>query len=508
MIPGLHGLALAALACACAAQSQGTPAPTSSEVQQQIQQLTENMARTQAQLEQSQRQLKEMQDQLQALKLQMASQGAVTEPTPVTPEISPALTPATLDEIAERQAMQESQIATHEQTKVETASRYPLKITGMVLLTGFVNTSGVDIPSLPAVAVAGSGSTGLSISQTSLGFDAMGPHLFGAQSYADLRVDFFGSLGSGQSGGIYSGYLSNTALMRLRTAHASLVWRNTTAYFALDRPILSPDTPTSLTSVAEPALAWSGNLWTWNPQLGVTSDLLLTPSKALRFQAALIDTGDAPVSELPYVNATTAAAPTSAELSRWPGVEARIALLGSTMQEGRSHFGVGGYFAPHHTTIGRDFDAWAATADLGIALPGHLELTASAYRGLGLGGLGAGTYKDYLYYTSQTSARVFFRALDDVGGWAQLKEVPSARLQFNAAFGIDNGFSREVRRYVVPGGTVYENLARNQTATANVIFSPSAYLQFSLEYRHLVSFPAIGTPFTTNVIGLAVGYKF
>jgi hypothetical protein len=28
--------------------------------------------------------------------------------------------------------------------------------------------------------------------------------------------------------------------------------------------------PTSLTAVAIPALAWSGNLCTWNPQVGVT----------------------------------------------------------------------------------------------------------------------------------------------------------------------------------------------------------------------------------------------
>jgi hypothetical protein len=41
-----------------------------------------------------------------------------------------------------------------------------------------------------------------------------------------------------------------------------------------------------------------------------------------------------------------------------------------------------------------------------------------------------------------------------------------------------------------------------------VIYSPSAYLLFSLEYRHLDSFPVLGLPTGTNIIGLAAGYKF
>ncbi len=37
-----------------------------------------------------------------------------------------------------------------------------------------------------------------------------------------------------------------------------------------------------------------------------------------------------------------------------------------------------------------------------------------------------------------------------------------------------------------------QNLARNRTFTGNVIYSPSAYLLFSLEYRRLESFPVDG----------------
>ncbi|MGA7706234.1 MAG: hypothetical protein WCD77_00495, partial [Acidobacteriaceae bacterium] len=103
------------------------------------------MARTQAQLEQSQRQLDEMRKQLTALQRQLAQSGsnAATPrspvPTPVSSsqiQTSPAETTATIEDLRERQTMQESQIATHEQTKVESESKYPVKITGLLLLNG------------------------------------------------------------------------------------------------------------------------------------------------------------------------------------------------------------------------------------------------------------------------------------------------------------------------------------------------------------------------------------
>src|ERR1700728_4202665 len=124
--------------------------------------------------------------------------------------------PVSLDEIRERQAIEESQIATHEITKVETESKYPLKVSGLLLLNGFVNTRQVDVSASPAYAISGPGSTGLSLRQTVLGLDARGPHLFSATSRADLRVDFFAN-------GQQSNYAAS-GLLRLRTAHAQLDW--------------------------------------------------------------------------------------------------------------------------------------------------------------------------------------------------------------------------------------------------------------------------------------------
>jgi hypothetical protein len=178
-------------------------------------------------------------------------------------------------------------------------------------------------------------------------------------------------------------------------------------------------------------------------------------------------------------------------------------------KEDRYHFGIGGYFAPHYSTVlGHGFDSWAGTLDARLLLPARLEFSGSFYRGQALGGLGGGAYKDFAYSANSSSTGYYFRPLDDVGGWAQLKERLSERLELNAAFGIDNAFAGELWGYVTPGSTTYQNLSRNRTYTGNVIYSPRANLQFSLEYRYLGSFPIIGTPASSNIIGLGAGYKF
>ncbi len=508
-------LALLAMSAGFAVRTLSAQSATPESLSQQIQDLTGAMARTQAQLEQSQHQLDEMRKQLTELQRAMAQSAASTQAA-VSPASSSsamqdqavALT-AAVQEIREQQALQESQIATHEQSKVESESKYPMRVTGMLLLSGFVNTSGVDIAATPTLAVPGSGSTGATIRQTVLGFDARGPHLFGASSSANLWVDFDGSPQSGSSGTGYSGsYNGNATFLRLRTAYAGLKWAHTEAYFSLDRPVFSPDTPASLTAVAEPALAWSGNLWTWNPQVGARGDVPLTGSRAIRLEAAVMDVGDAPISPAAASATTAQGLPSTAEQSRWPGVEARVALVGSQQTEESSHFGVGGYFAPHHAAPGYGFDSWAGTLDARILLPVHLQLTASFYRGLGLGGLGGGAYKDFGYRADTDSNGYYFRPLDDVGGWAELKERLSQRLELNGAAGIDNVFAGPLRRYAAPGGTMTQNLARNHTYTGNVIYSPNAYLLFSLEYRHLESFPVVGQPASTHMIGLGAGYRF
>ena len=487
-------LCAAGLLCSAGVYLNGQET-TDERLTKQVQQLTEAMTRTQVQLEQSQRELEQMRSQLAALQQQMAQQRVNAASSPAA-ELA-----AAVEEVREQQAIQQTQIATHEQSKVESESKYPVKLSGLVLLTGFVNTRQVDLPATPTVIMAGPGSTGATIRQTVLGVDARGPHLMNARSHADVRVDFDGDA----SPTAYTG-----GLLRLRTAHAALQWDHTEAFFSLDHPIVSPNTPSSLTAVAIPALAWSGNLWTWSPQIGVTQDITVSAAGRLRLQAALIDIANPPALYSssfaptgPYL-----AIPTTAEHSRWPGVEGRIALVGPEVERGLQ-IGVGGVFAPHRTNGGRNFNTWAGTLDYRLPLAKCVELSGSFYHGQALGGLGGGAYKDYVYRVDPDYPDIVYsRALDNTGGWAQLKARGGDHLEFNFAFGTDQVDAGQLRPYASDPTAIYLNLARNTTYSGNVIYSPSAYLLFSLEYRHLQSAPVSGSTATGDIIGIATGYRF
>src|SRR5262249_53518169 len=153
-----------------------------------VRELTESMKRIQAQLDQSQQQLAEMRRQLAEL------EGGKTAAADPAPEAEAGADAAKLapqvEDLRERQAVNETQIATQEQTKVESESKFPVKLTGLLVMNGFVNTGNVDMPATPTLALPGYGSTDFSARQSILGLDLRGPHMLGARSHADVRVDF------------------------------------------------------------------------------------------------------------------------------------------------------------------------------------------------------------------------------------------------------------------------------------------------------------------------------
>ncbi len=482
----------------CARGQIPPPGTGDGSVQERINTLTEAMNRVETQLEQTQRELVELRQQLASLR---ASAGVSNAPDARSSSSTAAADlAAAVAELRETQEMQETQIATLDQSKVESASKYPIKLSGMVLFNGFVNTRRVDAAATPSVALTGSGSTGMSARQTIAGLDIDGPKVFGAQTHGDLRLD----MSAGASGVTYAGNYA-LGMVRLRTAHVDLNWSRTHAYFVLDRPLLSPETPSSLTAIAVPALAWSGNLWSWNPQAGISFDSFTSSAGSLRVQAAMIDTADPP----PLVSTTSSVSytpPPTAELSRWPGIESRIAWESSNKDLG-ARFGLSGFLAPHRTSNSfYTFNSWAGAVDFRIPASRFTQFSGSAYWGSALGGLGGGAYKDYVARNSE--GEHYYRALDDRGGWLQWKQKAGERLEFNEAFGIDNVPAGQLRPYALTTPVSDYNLTRNRTLTGNVIYSPSTYLLFSLEYRRIMSSYVTAPTAFSDVIGLAAGYKF
>lgn len=481
-------------ASTCMAQQ---PASEGKAVQDRISALSDEMSRVEAQLQESQHQLAALKQELASLRSAAggeSSSAAANEPSDA------ADLAAAVAEIRDTQAMQGTQIATLDQSKVESASKYPVLLSGMILANGFVDTHRVDEAATPSIALYGSGSTGASLRQTLVGLDITGPRVFGAHTSGDLRLDMNASAsGSGYSGSYALG------LVRLRTAHVDLTWNHSRAFFALDRPLLSPESPSSLTAVAVPALAWSGNLWAWNPQAGGSFYADLPHALNLRVDTALMDVADPPPL-YPSTPNGSYTPPSTGELSRWPGVESRIGL---ESREGESgiRLGASGYFAPHRTADNQfTFDSWAGAADFHLPISRFFRLSANAYWGSALGGLGGGAYKDLVARIE--NGELYYQALDDRGGWVQWKQIAGPKLEFNEAFGIDNVPAGQLRPFAVATPVSEYNLARNRTFTGNVIYSPSAYLLFSLEYRRILSSYVTAPGEFSDVIGIGAGYKF
>jgi regulator of replication initiation timing len=398
-----------------------------------------------------------------------------------------------VEQLQENSEIVQAEVKQHEQTKVETASKFPVRIFGSVLFTSIFNsgeTDNIDVPVMatPPQPNQPEGSLSATVRQTILGLDATGPHFGEARSSAQLTVDFFGGIP-------YADTTTAAGLLRLRTAHATLAWPNRAFTLAFDRPILSPREPTSWITLGEPALAWSGNLWTWSPQFEYSQKL----SNGWTGEFALIDPAAPGIS-----GSTGLRTPDPAESSRQPGYEAHLEnslVLGSRTID----WGAGGYYSRQAYYAGQNLDAWAGTVDWRMALASPLEISGAFYRGRGIGGLGGGAFKNYVPYDNYSQRE----GLDDEGGWGQVKWKFSSVLEGNAAAGEDDAFAGELRGSdYATGQDSYEKLARNLTEYGNLIYRPRTYLLFSGEYRQIRSWPITGQADTNHIFGLAAGYLF
>jgi regulator of replication initiation timing len=478
-------LALAAAAASLPAQ-QNENVPTLAELEKHIDAMAVRFESMRQELMESRNEVQAMRIELSALRRELDEKNANATDTVSALRTSVERLQETSDVVA-------AEVKQQDQTKVETASKFPVRISGSILFTSLLNsgeTNNIDVPvvALPPQPNQPQGSLSATARQTILGLDASGPHFGGASSAAALSVDFFGGIP-------YSDTTTAAGLVRLRTAHATLAWPDRALTVSFDQPILSPRAPTSWITLGEPALAWSGNLWTWSPQLKFTQTL----PRGWAGTLALIDPAAPGAS-----GSTGLRTPDPAEKSRQPGYEAYV---GNTILAGQRtiEWGAGGYYSRQAFSYGEHLDAWAATADWKMRLAAPLEISGTFYRGRGIGGLGGGAFKDYVPYNNYGDRR----GLDDEGGWGQVKWTFSPVLEANGAAGEDNAFAGELRGSdYVTEQDVYQNLARNLTAYGNFVYRPRAYLLFSAEYRQIRSWPIAGSAANNHLFGVAAGYLF
>jgi uncharacterized coiled-coil protein SlyX len=471
-------------------------------IEGKLNELNEALSQTEKMLEKSRAEIQALHGQLDALRAQTATTFPSSAPVPDTQNAN-ANPKQDLEAIGEQQDAMQAEIKQHDQSKVETFSKYPVRLNGLILFNAFSNAGVVDDAELPTIAIprfpgASHGSTGATMRQTLLTLDATGPRIGGGRSSAEVSIDFFGGVSSNSYG-----YSSTAGLVRMRPSWMSLDWYKTTAQAGYTTPLISPLSPTSYATVAQPGMAGSGNLWTWSPQIQVEQRIPLSDQRRISVEGGLIDP--------PASGYTSDQLDTPVEASRDPGYEGRLSYHADGSRKGMARpfeLGIGGYSANQFYQSTTQVHSWAVTGDWQVPIYKWFALSGEVYRGRALGGFGGGTYKDIFTGIDSVTGLTRTTGVATAGGWSQLKLSPSSTFQVNAAFGLDDAFSSNFDGFNSPTtGTSLLN-TRNSSVVGNLIYRPKSYLILSPEYRRIQTWPYSGPPSIANVFTITAGYEF
>jgi hypothetical protein len=506
--------ALLLISPAVLAQSEATsPASgTETEIAGKIDQLTKSLEQTQVELAQSRTEIQQLRSALQELLTRM---NALSQASPNAQDRAAAETmppPQQPSEESHSGAAQISQddwdvlnarVDEQRQTKVESASRYRLKLSGIALFNAFGNFGQVDNTDLPSISVPkapgySEGSAGASVRQSIIGLSGVGPVLFGARTSADLQMDFFGGLPSGYGA-------TSSGLAEVRLARIRFDWKNTSAVAGLDYPFFSPNLPTTYATMVVPGFASAGNLWTWTPTLRIEQRFSGALS-AFKIEAGFMD----PSSNTDYAPNTNLRFPSPTENSRQPTYAVRLSA--STKSEDRpASIGFSGVYSPQRFIGNYNVAGWAGTLDWRIPLLPKTELSGQFFTGRGLDGFGGLPLSPLrptnpAYYAAVTAPELANFGV--IGGWSQFKIKVDSRNEFNLAAGTGGRNSAGLRNAAASDSFLTSVPARNQMLFVNYIFRPRSDLLFSAEYRRLRTYESNGSPNSAGQVGLAVGFLF
>jgi hypothetical protein len=386
------------------------------------------------------------------------------------------------------------------QIKVESGSKYRVRLSGIVLMNLFSNRGTVDnqdIPSYaaPSTSYGSNGNLGGTLRQSEFGLEVFGPEVAGAKTSGSVQFDFSGGFPNTQNG-------INYGLMRLRTASMRMDWKNTSIVAGQDNLFFSPLSPTSFASLSIPAFGYAGNLWGWIPQVRVEHQFDLSDGQNITVQAGLLDnvSGEPPYSE---VNRLAQAGENSGQ----PAYAARAAWSERVHGDPLS-FGVAGYYTRQSWGFNRSVDGWSGMADWNVPIISRLSFSGEFYRGRAIGALGGGIGQSVLCTGDPRDPATQIRGLNSIGGWSQLKFKPIDKLEFNGAFGLDNPFARDFNGFPGDLSTYGAALRQNRSALLNFILRPRSNVLFSAEYRHLRTQQNYASGNTAEQFNLMMGVLF
>jgi len=488
------------------------------QLQSQMQTLNSQMTELRASQQQAVLEAEQLRAELKQTREQLTAKTAKTnqasEPAPAEPLSSSSVSASAsgqqspdvswqqrISKLEDDQSLMNDKIIEQSQSKVESGSKYRVRLSGIVLLNAGVTRGSVnnlDFAQIATPAPDNSGSSGSfsgSLRQSQIGIEAFGPDIAGARTSANVKFDFAGGFPNTPNGAAFG-------IVRLRTGTMRMDWANTSIVAGQDALFFAPLTPTTLSSLAIPALAYTGNLWSWTPQIRIEHRIALSDSSKLLLQAGILDslTGDNPPHQ-DYRN------PSVGEQSGQPAYATRIAYERRVL--GRDLIlGISGYYGRQHWEFARNVDGWVGMTDITLPLGGFFSLTGEFYRGRAVGGFGGAIGQSIVLSGPINDPATSIFGLDSVGGWAQLKFKPRANFEVNFAYGQDNPFASELRSFPATQYYYGSSLSRNQSPFVNFIYRVRSDVLFSIEYKRLQTYTLDSGANHANQIGLSLGYAF
>jgi tetrahydromethanopterin S-methyltransferase subunit G len=395
-----------------------------------------------------------------------------------------------LDRLQEQVEVNTAQINEHAQTKVESDSRFRVKLFGMILANTYVNTDSSSLSDNPLAAPppttnAGKNNFGASLRQSRIGLAMEGPHLGEARLSAEAEFDFWGGT-VGQSDGDVFGSL------RVITASARLDWENTSLTVGQRPPLISPLNPTSIAALWIQPLTGAGNISQWRPQIMVERRAGLNDSSQVVIQGGLLT---------PFGESLQ-----GKTIGGGPGYESRAAYRRRLDSDRKLEFGFGGYVHRRPFALGRHVNSYALTGDWMVPLGSRVEFTGEAFFGRAMGlAEESGSRIDSIYAVTGPLAlpETSIRGVRSAGGWAQMAIKARSDLDFNFAYGQEDPRNRDIFSGQFGASTRF----KNQVGSANFIWQLRQNFLLSLEYRRFWTKYALQQQ-TSGHYNLAVGYMF
>ncbi len=380
-----------------------------------------------------------MADEIRALRAELGkARGETPAPTVEAPTatVSPAVP------LDERVDIQGQRIEEQAQTKLESSQKFPIKLTGMMLVNAFMNShqnGGFDYPT----AALGSGNNrgGATVRQTMLGLQYYGPRTFlGGRVHGELFMDF------------YQGAAPLTEWIRLRTGTIQVDWASRNLKVGVDKPIFNPRDPDSLAQVGVSPLTGTGNLWIWMPQLRFQQNVNLTSSTGVRAQIGVVQTREVS----PYGPAPTGVRVEGVR----PGIQGRFEAFHNFDAERRAELSVGFHTSKTHAG-GFSIPSNLVSMDWFFNPWKPVEFTGAFFSGSNVAHLGTGGISQGYYLSSY-----YGYAVNSVGGWGQLTIHALPRLDVHLLTGQHDYQDGDLRngsvgKNILYGGNLFFRVAPN-----------------------------------------------